>query len=153
MGYEICLTLSTTTMVPANWPVAYARLCALNDRDDLKTGGSAECNQPRPAGMDHHPNRWFTGMDPNYPAKCSTVQEVLEMLGFEVGVIRASVDPEEVGLLSFEGFSGSSRDLDYFIEAIGSLLEGEMFWTGEDGSHWKWEFPDTRQLDGTVVYS
>jgi len=138
---------------------AYEAMCALNRRDDLKSGGSwgggsLSSDDPRPAGSDYHPAKWFSWLDPNYPAKCESVLDVLCELGFEV-IISELFRDDQVNhyRLSYDNKTGQQ---DLFLEAIAPFVENGMIdWTGEDHIFWRSIFENgtVKSMTGKVTYS
>lgn len=141
MGYYYVTTTGGEIRIPADkTAAAYAAVCKLNDRDDLKTGGAyggegVTADDPRPEGMDHHPARWFAWADPNYPAKCPTLRDVFCHIGFAAYV---SLDD---GATIIGDYDNKSGDEQLFLAAVapfadeGSWLE----WQGEDGAPYRHE--------------
>jgi len=143
MGYYVSITDSTFTIAPENLDEAFRRLCALNDDDNLKTGGRygppTNCNKndPRPAGAEFHPARWFSWMDANYPTKCETACDVLMMLGFECEFL----DDGSLIIVSYDNKTGQEQ---LFLETLSNLATGYIAWQGEDSSEWKDEYGDIK---------
>lgn len=154
MGYYIHTTDSDFYVAKSKQRPAYVALCALNDRDDLKRGGSwggdgVNADSPRPAGMDHHPAKWFSWMAADYPSKCNTLGEVLAELGFDV-----DYDPDDniVGL----SYSSKIGQEALFLETMAPFVRDGSYinWQGEDGEHFRYEFSNgsMRQMEGRVVW-
>jgi hypothetical protein len=87
MGYYTRITESDIFISKDDFEYCYEAMCKLNDRDDLKSGGSwgagISADQPRPEGLSYHPGKWFSWMDADYPDKCKTMEDILYNLGFE----------------------------------------------------------------------
>lgn len=154
MGYYVTTTAGAFRVPAENIAAAYAAVCALNDRDDLKSGGSWGAqgltqNSPRPAGLDHHPARWFSWMHADYPNKCATLAEVFAALGFEY------VITEDDGTVSISGYDTKTGDQVYFLAAIAPYCEegSSLDWRGEDGDIWRDEVEggELWQHDGAQV--
>lgn len=150
MGYYVRL-LNSTAMIPADKvDEAYRVMCALNDRDEFKSGGSYggefDSRKPRPAGMNHHPARWYAWMDANYPETCGSAKDVLEALGFVVGVA-------EDGSLSIQDYDSKTGAEGLFIDAIAHLVPPGAFmeWQGEEGAMWRWRFDGDRLIQQEPV--
>ena len=132
MGYYVEITDSTFTIPTANLDEAYRRMVALNDDDDLKRGGTfgREAIDPaKRAALGYHPDRWFSWMDPNYPAKCADAEAIIRELGFECGM-------EDEGLVIYS-YDNKSGQEDVFLTAIADLATGYIVWRGEEGETWK----------------
>ena len=138
MGYYIRITEGTVTIPKKNIADAYQRMCALNNDDSIKRGGqwggALSKEDPRPAGLNYHPARWFSWMDANYPETCPTAKSILDSLGFE------SYEDDE-GLTIF-GYDSKAGQEDIFMASISDLCaKGSYFtWSGEDGEMWREEF-------------
>jgi hypothetical protein len=134
---------------------AYDALCALNQQDSLKYGGSwggsgVSQDDPRPEGMTYHPARWFSWLDANYPAKCPNLDAILSELGFDFSVTRNG--DTLAYRLNYDSKIGQE---DLFLEALAPFIQlGSIEWTGEDGVMWMNEFVsgsyETKR--GRVVY-
>lgn len=136
MGYYVNTTGGEFVVPAENILAAYAAVCALNDHDELKWGGSyggggIDKSAPRPAGMDHHPARWFSWMPADYPNKCGTLCEVFQTLGFDV-----IEDAQELRVVSYDSKTGQEE---IFLEAIAPFCTEDSFfeWRGEDGAQWR----------------
>jgi len=127
MGYYVRLEESTAVLPKKHQAEAYRRMCALNDYDERKQGGS---------WSDGQEEKWFSWMDPNYPDTCADAKAILADLGFWF-------DENEDGDLLFTDYDSKAGQEDLFIFTIGNLMTGYMVWCGEDGDKWRWEFgPD-----------
>jgi len=73
MGYYVRLEESTAVLPKKHQAEAYRRMCALNDNDERKQGGS---------WSDGQEEKWFSWMDPNYPDTCADAKAILADLGF-----------------------------------------------------------------------
>lgn len=140
MGYFIETTEAIFEVKKEHFDAAYKALCALNDRDDLKSGGSyggdgIDSRSSRPAGMDYHPAKWFSWMPADYPAEMKSVKEILEGLGFEVVVD----DNGNIANLYYDSKIGNE---DHFFEALAPYVTDGSYicWRGEDGREWRWLF-------------
>jgi hypothetical protein len=155
MGYYVHTTSCSVFLQKELVDDAYRALCELNQHDDLKNGGSyngdelSACDS-RPDGMTYHPARWFSWMDADYPSKCTTLEEVLQEVGF---------DP-------YFDYSGSLEALSYdsktgceeiFLKALAPFMRNGSYinWRGEEGELYRYEFQEgqMRQLTGNVTYS
>jgi len=156
MGYFV-QGHGTIVLRPNSESAVHKVLCDLNERDDLKRGGrwggdEIDSTSPRPEGMDHHPGKWFSWMDANYPSECDTFQAVLEMLGFTVSVSYSLENNIHV-TLSYDNKTGQE---DLFLQALAPFtIRGEVSWRGEDGLMWQDTFTNGRHklLQGKIVFS
>lgn len=133
MGYYVEIIHSDFSIPAENIDEAYNRLISLNDRDDLKRGGSYggenDSRSPRPVGYDYHPGKWFSWMDANYPARCRSLRDIFIELGFDVD---ESID----GDLLITGYDNKTGQEDIFLDEIIDLTIGTISWRGEDGQTW-----------------
>lgn len=121
MGYYVTLEESTAVIPTDKLDEAYKRLCDLNKRDDLKTGG-------------------FPWMDPDYPSKCAGTTEIFVALGFECY--------EEDDGLHIESYDAKAGAEDLFVQTVADLFEPDTYmqWRGEEGEQWRWEFTGTKEI-------
>jgi hypothetical protein len=119
MGYFVQTTNNDITIKKEHFVKCYEAMCALNDRDDLKSGGSyggdgVDARSPRPEGMDHHPAKWFAWMPADYPNG-------------------------DLFAIYYDNKTGSE---DHFFSAIAKYVEKDSVvdWRGEDGAEWRWLF-------------
>lgn len=153
MGYFVdgygSITIKNTDKVKA-----HQAMTALNQRDDLKQGGSwggeHDARNPRPAGMNYHPGKWFSWLQADYPSTCPDFLSVLEHLGFET-VITEQDDTSTTYRLIYSSKTGQE---DLFLNAISPYITGEIEWSGEDGNRWKQIFNKrgVTVKTGRVVY-
>ena len=155
MGYFV-QGHGTIVLRPNTEHSAYKALCALNDRDDLKRGGrwggENDSNSERPQGMDHHPGKWFSWMDPNFPAECSTLKSVLEMLGFETNITYTLESNVHI-TLAYDNKTGQEE---LFVQALAPFaVHGSIEWRGEDGAMWKEVLSGGtyKVLQGKIIFS
>jgi len=120
MGYYIFLEDSTAVLPKGHQAEAYKRMCALNDTDEGKTGGSKD-------------EKWFAWMDPNYPDTCADAKAILTDLGF-------FFDENEDGDLLFTEYDSKMGQESEFLRCIGDLLRGEMVWRGEEHDLFRYTF-------------
>jgi len=124
MGYYIFLEQSDTVLPKGHQAEAYKRMCALNDDDDAKNGGSWRADGEE---------KWFSWMDPNYPDTCADAKAILMDLGF-------LFDENEDGDLLFTEYDSKMGQESEFLRCIGDLLTGEMLWRGEEHDLWRYTF-------------
>jgi hypothetical protein len=141
MGYYVTTTEVDFRIPKRNLDAAYKALCALNDNDDAKTGGRLDGGNddrtcPRPAGLNHHPARWFAWMPANYPEECADAEAVLECLGFEVGM-----EQDDLVIWHYDNKTGAEE---LFIGALAPFVKDGSFicWRGEDGDEWRYIVQD-----------
>jgi hypothetical protein len=154
MGYYVRTTGSNFYVAQSKKNAAYEALCALNQRDDLKTGGSFGGNlsgdSPRPAGLDHHPSRWFSWMAADYPSKCKDLKQVLEEVGFDVV-------EDEAGNVTGLHYDSKTGHESLFLSALAPFVRdgSHIDWQGEEGEHFRYEFSGGRMLerDGRIVWA
>lgn len=151
MGYFVNITNQNFFVPKENFDAAYKAMCALNDRDDLKSGGSWGGNgitsdNPRPEGMTYHPAKWFSWMPANYPAVCKDFLSILKEMGFEYDLD----DSGNLGLVHYDNKTGAEG---HFFEAIAPFVQDGSFieWRGEDGSEYRWLFTNGTCSEQTVV--
>lgn len=134
---------------------AYKAMCALNDNDEIKRGGSfggaSDARNARPEGLNYHPHKWFSWLDPDYPSKCYTFLSILEHLGFEIREA-TPVNDSTTYRLYYESKVGQEE---LFLDACAPYLVGEVEWVGEDGDRWRNVFADSVMVTqiGRSVYS
>jgi len=140
MGYFVNITNQEFFVSKDNFDAAYKAMCALNDRDDLKSGGSwggdgITSDSPRPEGMTYHPAKWFSWMPANYPAVCKDFLSILKEMGFEY-------DLDDSGNLALVHYDNKTGAEGHFFEAIAPFVQDGSFidWRGEDGDEWRWAF-------------
>jgi len=145
MGYYVQITEQEFFLSKENFDEAYKLMCALNDRDDLKMGGSwgqeLNADMPRPEGMTYHPSKWFSWMDANYPETCKNLEDILTNLGFEID----KDDSSNIAILTYNSKIGAEG---YFFDAIASLVQDGSYvcWRGEDGEEWRWLFTNGKMI-------
>jgi hypothetical protein len=124
MGYYVTCTDSNFVIPQENLGKAYEALCALNERDDLKTGGSWSGGKKT--------EKWFAWMDPDYPSTCPDAESIFRELGFET-------DHDSKGGLCILYYDNKSGSEDLFLEAVAPYAdEGSyLVWRGEDGEMWR----------------
>jgi hypothetical protein len=139
MGYYVSITEGQATLPADKLDEAYKVMCALNDNDAVKRGGSwgggEDHNSPRPTGLNHHPYRWFSWMDANYPETCPDAYAILTALGFEM-------ERTEDGSIIIGGYDSKMGQEDLFLDALCPLFTEDSYlvWRGEDGDLWRNEF-------------
>jgi hypothetical protein len=155
MGYFV-QGHGTLVLRPNTEHMAYKALCALNDLDDLKRGGSwggeNDSTTQRPEGLNYHPGKWFSWMDANYPESCPTLQSVLEMLGFGTTITHTLENNIHI-TLTYDNKTGQEE---LFIQALAPFtIRGEIEWRGEDGTLWKEVITAGKYkvLEGKIVFS
>lgn len=137
MGYEINITDANFTIPAKNLDAAYQEMCALNQHDDLKHGGSS-------TGA-----KWFPWMDQNYPETCKNAQDILEQLGFHT-------ETQMDGSLSLVSYDSKVGQEDLFLDVIAPFVANGSYieWKGEDGDRWRHEIDGGRliQKTGRIIW-
>jgi hypothetical protein len=133
MGYFVEAVYSDYYIPAENVNEAFKRLCALNDLDDIKRGGSyggeIDSKSPRPDGLSYHPYRWFSWMDANYPETCSNLNDILVSLGFDIRTSSSG----DVHIVNYNDKMGQE---DIFLDELSDISVGRIEWIGEDGNAW-----------------
>lgn len=151
MGYYVDIDEVEFFISKDNFEEAYKKCVALNDRDDLKSGGGGaftlpngekmKYGDPRPEGMNYHPMKWFSWMEANYPENLKTLTEILSSLGFDVSC-------DSVGNIDGLSYNNKIGDESYFLESIAPFVRDGSYinWRGEDGEMWRNEFHDGKMI-------
>lgn len=159
MGYYVRIDEYDFTIMKKDFKKAYEACVALNDRDDLKSGGGGtytlpngkqmKYGDPRPKGMSYHPMKWFSWMEANYPETCKTLDDVLTALGFEINY-------DDQGNIDGLGYDSKIGDEEYFLAAIAPFVKkGSILnWVGEDNTFWQNHFDGKKMTTktGRIVY-
>lgn len=153
MGYYVSITECDFCIPKRHHEAAYNAVCKLNDRDDLKQGGSwggdHDARKPRPAGLNYHPGKWFSWMDADYPSKCTTLEEVLQMVGFEVAL-------NEKGDIVDLRYDNKTGQEDLFLAALAPFVQADSYitWRGEEGELFRHEFNGRAMLtrESSIVW-
>lgn len=150
MGYYVS-TMNADFRIPAeNLDKAYDALCALNARDELKTGGGGR--EVKPAGSESiadDPTRWFSWMPWNYDEVYSSVEEILNALGFETDVELNG----DVTIWYYDNKMGAET---HFLEALAPYVADGSYieWLGEDNAMWRQDFSngEINERGGKIVW-
>ena len=140
MGYYVDTTAANIFISKDKFEDCYNAMCKLNERDDLKSGGSwgagISADEPKPEGINYHPGRWFSWMDANYPDKCKSMEDILHELGFE------NISYDKEGNLIDLCYSNKIGSEEHFFQSIAPFIkEGSYInWSGEDNELWQWYF-------------
>lgn len=121
MGYYIWLTESEFA-IPET-PEVLQEIYKLNERDDLKRGGSSEGEQ------------WFAWMNPDLTTYKS-VQEVFQALGFGTEL--------EDGLVHLTGYDSKAGSEDVFLWQVAKFVK--------DGSYMEWQGESSEDKYRYVVH-
>lgn len=127
MGYYVKIT-NSTAVIPNNNRAEVLRLWKLLNHpmfNDQKRGGRYEGGQK----VKH----WYSWMSDDYDQTCNTVEDVLDMLGFEH-------DLSEDGGVSISGYERKTGQENFFFNTVAHLVNGEMYWEGENGETEYWNF-------------
>jgi len=125
MGYYVQIESSTFMLKKEDYEEAYKAMCALNQFDRVKRGGSMYYDEDT---GDKKENKWFSWMLPNYPDVHNTAIDILTELGFEINTSETGL---EIG-----GYDNKTGQEDLFLEAICPWATGNIEWLGEDGARW-----------------
>lgn len=138
MGFYVELIEQNAKLLESDLDEAYKILCALNDRNDLKTGG----RWPREEKDGPHNGIWFSWMDWNYPETCENAVAIFQQIGFDVYA-------EDDGSIILTYYNDKTGAQHIFLNSLSSLwksrFDGEnpyFTWRGEDGSMWRYEYVD-----------
>jgi len=158
MGYYVESEESIFHIKAANLDVAYKVMCRLNDNDAVKRGGGhygadkVSPGDPRPEGMNHHPAKWFSWMDANYPETCLNFDSLMKELGFETTYDEATGD-----LIDIVYTNEKSGQQDLFLAALAPFVEvgSYIIWRDNEGDRWKNVFAGgvMTTKKGRVVYA
>ena len=153
MGYYVHIEDSNCMLPHKHADLAYWRMCALNDKDELKRGGAYGKDEDGNPLM----NKWFSWMDENYPEICKDARDVLVELGFDM-------EETDDGLI-INAYDSKSGQEELFLAAISDLLrtvkdenstQNKPFivWRGEDDMVWKdlYGEREVRSLQGTITF-
>jgi hypothetical protein len=113
---------------------AYQAMLTLQDRNDLKSGGSWSGGQEI--------EKWYSWM----PADLRTIPsaaEIFRALGFEL-----DEGDDGITIYSYDSKIGDER---HFFAAAAPYIQGEFDWTGEDGEFWRWTFHSGRMMEAFGV--
>lgn len=144
MGYYVNTTDSTVCIPKEKLDDAYKTLVELNNHNKLKGGGS----YPKPDNLpENEPNKhsWFSWMDWNYHETCSTVEEILNQLGFETELA-------EEGLY-INYYDNKLGDEETFFKALAPFIPDGQYicWVREDHNQWRWLFQNGKLLHQNAI--
>lgn len=138
MGYYVKIEESSA-VIPANNKSKVLEIWkALNapENNHLKGGGSYSGGEKT--------SHWFSWMPADYDKTVSTVEEVLELLGFECTTL-------DNGDVSIDGYDSKAGQEDLFLERVEFLLTGKISWFGEEGETWETIFKGDSVIEGEVT--
>jgi hypothetical protein len=127
MGYYVRITKSTT-VIPNEHRNEVVKLWKLLNHpkfDERKRGGSYQGGKKAKA--------WYSWMTEDYDQTCNTVEDVLDMLGFEHEL-------SQDGSVQVTEYDNKTGQEDIFFNTVAHLITGEMYWIGEDDDRYKWNF-------------
>ena len=131
MGYYVNITNSNFHIAADRKADAYEAVCRINapEYDHLKRGGSW--------GPDGKTAVWYSWMPADYPAETDTLEDVLQLLGFEFRVD----DNGDITDLAYDSKTGAE---DVFLLAMSPYVTdgSSLRWRGEDGLAWVHKFHD-----------
>lgn len=136
MGYYVETIGCEFLLKKENFQKAYQAMCELNNHDDLKRGGKFPSEENWEGK--YNPNKWFSWMPYNYPETTMTMEEILNLLGFE------NLSYNDNGDLVYLSYYSKIGDEEEFFRAIAPLIEDGSYidWRGEDGEYLRWYFSD-----------
>jgi len=126
MGYYV--TLHDADFTIPDTPAVLAALIALNERDDLKSGGVV--------GGDGKEERWFAWMNESWTHH-ESVNQIFQQLGFDTYHYKDGDEEfSNVRLLTYDCKIGDEH---LFLAAVAPFVRPGSFveWHGEDGAMWR----------------
>lgn len=152
MGYNVNTTAVNLTIAADKLDDAVKALKELNQRDDLKTGGSSGPITDGDGKVIGYGRTgiWFAWMDADYDQKLHTVPDIMNAVGFKDSEIQPGGDFE---LGWYDDKTGGEE---HFLRALAPFVdEGSIVaFEGEDGQHWRYIFEngEMRTQTGTITY-
>jgi hypothetical protein len=127
MGYDVRITKSSVVIRSEVQSQVFKIWCDLNhpQNDHLKYGGNW-------SGARKENAAWFSWMTPDYDKTCTSVEEILDMLGFDY-----TVKNNDIYITGYDSKTGQE---DFFFQSISHLITGEICWIGEEGHGFNWLF-------------
>lgn len=124
MGYHVRLIESDFTVPAEQVDRAFTAVKALNKVDSWKRGGHYS------KGV--QVETWFSWMAPDYDRITTSLQEVMEMVGF-------TVDTADDGSVSLVGYDRKTGQEELFLSILAlAVPEGSyMLWEGEEGERFR----------------
>lgn len=139
MGYDVMTEEAQLRIRAEDKDSAYRAVCAINapEYNHLKRGGSFGPGEER--------EYWYSWMPADYPSETNSLEQVLELLGFEL----AHDDNGDIIDLSYYQKTGNE---DIFMLALAPYVEDGSYilWQGEDGERWMWKFQNGTMLHHRV---
>lgn len=131
MGYYVRTDESQLRIRAEDKPLAYQAVCAINapEYNHLKRGGCSAGGEVREV--------WYSWMPADYPSETKTLEDVFELLGFQV-----DHDLDGSGDIVGLGYDNKRGAEDIFMLALAPYVEdgSRIVWVGEDGERWVWRF-------------
>lgn len=127
MGYYVQIHDADFTI--PDTPAVLAALIALNERDDLKSGGVW-------GGGVEKEERWFSWMNESWTHH-ESINPIFEQLGFETHHYKDGDEEfSNVQLLTYDSKIGDEK---WFLAAVAPFVRPGSFveWQGEDGAMWR----------------
>ena len=127
MGYYITIESEDIFLDKKYFTDVYARMCELNDHDELKRGGSFGSNNDAVDGERYSKNKWFSWMSYNYPDTCPDMESILAALGFDT-------DYDSDGNLVGLRYSDKTGSEDYFLSCFAGFIKAGSYieFSGEE---------------------
>lgn len=132
MGYHVTIIKGGIVIPKDKLQDAYEACVALNDQDDIKSGG---CLPKTDSKDGWNPNKWFSWMPHDFPDKYKTLKEVVEALGF-------FTEDWTEGELYIHGYDSKIGDEEHFLRAIAPYVNSgaTLDWAGDDCNWWRYKF-------------
>lgn len=147
MGYNAQIIGADFTLPADKLDAAFEALKELNQRDDLKSGGSWGS---LPDGTYGKVGSHFSWMDDDYDKTAQSAEHILLMLGFNIS------DAYEGEGIEIIGYDSKMGDEEHFIRALAPFVKPGSYleWEGEDSKRWRWDFDGEtmRESTGRIVW-
>lgn len=138
MGYFVTLEQSTAVLPARNKDEALVRFKRINgpEYNHLKRGGSW--------GPGGQVEAWYSWMPVDYDKTVKSAKEVFELLGF-------ACSEDDDGNVYLDWYDSKIGQEEFFLETVCDLMEGEMFWRGEDGAQWAYRLGGKSLQHGRIT--
>lgn len=139
MGYYITINNINILVMKEDFQNIYKKMCELNNYDELKRGGGYG-KLDEQSESKWNPNKWFSWMPYNYPDLYSTMEEVLEQVGFQLFFNK------EGDLIGME-YDNKSGNEDYFLSCFAGYVKDNSyieFKGEEDDDYYRYVFEDNK---------
>lgn len=139
MGYYITINNTNILVMKEDFQNIYKKMCELNNYDELKRGGGYGKLEEQGESK-WNPNKWFSWMPYNYPDLYSTMEKILEEVGFELYL-------DKDGNLTGMGYHNKSGNEDYFLSCFAGYVKDNSYieFKGEgDDDYYRYVFKDNK---------